>query len=814
LVLGFASGGADAQDNVEEEETKEEAFERVFGEDQPPIPAGDYPLLVDGRNVASIRARPGRPDDPVRVSRQPLLEVLEGILRPDAYAALSADGSQGRWLRLDQLRDQGIDATFDRQRLAIELSVPAAKRQRRTVRLGGAQRSPDEGREPADAAFFLNVGTTAQLVQKSEAEEAGAQTPRFDLDGSVNVEGLVLTGDATVDTQRERTVQRGFVTATRDFEDQVVRTQAGDIIPETAGFQAAPASGGFRVGRAFDIKPFQEFRPIGQRDFRIQRRSEVEVLVNGVVQDVFTLPPGRYRLQDLPLEANTANQVRLRITDEFGDTRVLSFPIFFTNALLAPGVTDFEIAGGLPRTRGPEGRVRYQRDRAFLTGFVRHGILENLTLGANAQSDRNVHQLGLDGTWATRIGTLSGDAAVSFGDASDGWAATGQYTIFEPFGQDVGRSLDLRLTSRSDNFAAVGARDPVNPVAVTASARYSQDLGPVNASLTGTYGARRDDQPDSYSASVNVASNLGPAAVSANLTYTREDGGSEVQAFISFSVPLGDRSGLRASYSSRNARVRSSVFGSTGRGLGRVDYDVTAARARDSDRVEGTVDVTTNRADFRVRQQVENVDTAGAVTRAEAVVSAQTAIVGAGDTIALSRPVSDSFAIVSPAADAPDYDLALNPSRFAGERSVEARSDFFGPPVLANLNAYIPASVDVTAPDAPLGASLGGQSFTLAPTLNSGFDIEVGSARNVAVIGTLVRPDGTPVSRRAGTAALEDGNETIDFFTNEAGRYFLRGLRSGRTYTLNVAGVPGTAELSVPDDTVGQIRVDQTRLER
>jgi outer membrane usher protein FimD/PapC len=122
--------------------------------------------------------------------------------------------------------------------------------------------------------------------------------------------------------------------------------------------------------------------------------------------------------------------------------------------------------------------------------------------------------------------------------------------------------------------------------------------------------------------------------------------------------------------------------------------------------------------------------------------------------------------------------------------------------------------VDVTAPEAPLGASLGGQSFTLAPTLNSGFDIEVGSARNVAVIGTLVRPDGTPVSRRAGTAALEDGDETIDFFTNEAGRYFLRGLRSGRTYTLNVAGVPGTAELSVPDDTVGQIRVDQTRLER
>src|SRR5690606_12570084 len=118
-------------------------------------------------------------------------------------------------------------------------------------------------------------------------------------------------------------------------------------------------------------------------------------------------------------------------------------------------------------------------------------------------------------------------------------------------------------------------------------------------------------------------------------------------------------------------------------------------------------------------------------------------------------------------------------------------------------------SLQVDAPNAPAGTSLGGQVFSVNPGYRSGFNIKVGSARNVSLIGNMVDREGDPLVFITGLARdasiSEDAAEETQIFTNAKGRFFLEGLEAGRTYDITVTtdGQTATEAVAIPEDVVG-----------
>src|SRR5690606_29883959 len=100
--------------------------------------------------------------------------------------------------------------------------------------------------------------------------------------------------------------------------------------------------------------------------------------------------------------------------------------------------------------------------------------------------------------------------------------------------------------------------------------------------------------------------------------------------------------------------------------------------------------------------------------------------------------------------------IAVEPRRgFGSTRTLySAYSDALGPAVVPSLPPYFNRTLEVDAPDAPAGTSLGGQVFAIRPGYRSGYRLQVGSGSNVSAVGTLVGR----------------GNEPLAFVTGEARR--------------------------------------------
>ena len=135
-----------------------------------------------------------------------------------------------------------------------------------------------------------------------------------------------------------------------------------------------------------------------------------------------------------------------------------------------------------------------------------------------------------------------------------------------------------------------------------------------------------------------------------------------------------------------------------------------------------------------------------------------------------------------------------------------------GPAVVPTLTPYFNRSLQVDAPDAPAGISLGGQVFAIKPGYRSGYHLEVGSEANAALLGTLIDQDGEPIVFGIGEAVRVGSNEDapIPLFTNGSGRFFLEGVVAGASYRLTISREDETIEtvVPIPEGTVGILRLE------
>ena len=139
------------------------------------------------------------------------------------------------------------------------------------------------------------------------------------------------------------------------------------------------------------------------------------------------LPPGRFTLGDLPIEAGLGS-TRVIIRDTFGREQSLNLGFYLSTQLLKRGEQDYSYAGGLERTSGGT-KVEY--GRAMGTAIHSIGLADWLTIGVQAEGAEDVVMGGLGfhaKLW--RLGTFGAEGLVSqVPPKVQGYAATGVYSF-------------------------------------------------------------------------------------------------------------------------------------------------------------------------------------------------------------------------------------------------------------------------------------------------------------------------------------------------------------------------------------------------
>lgn len=774
------------------------------------------PLYLDKRPMGMAQMLIMPDPQTSYVQAAPLLAMLENLVPEERLKAMETAATHG-FLNVKDGARGGVELRFDEMLIALVVTIPSKSKKQQSLRV---RRDFDVSNKtitpPSAVSAYLNIFGAQDYVDKGpRSQYEGRQPFRMSADGALNMNGWVLESGGDYIENNTHPWQRGNTRLVHDLPDNMIRTALGDLSYPVEGFQSFQPMLGLTVARNFDLQPYRVSEPTGQMSFFLNSPSRVEIYVNDRKVQTLQLNSGPFDISDFPV-VNGSNNVKLVITDATGRVEVRKVDIVSDTNLLAAGLHKFAYNAGFVSSTVNRGR-QYDFGQPVLSAFHRYGLTDNLALGGNLQAGQKQQMAGFDATVGTKLGVFRADIAGSHLESGNsGFAWQTQYQIVghgkvEDGGAFEGtKNFTLRANYRSKNFAPLGLLLPDNISSYQLNARYSQQWTPtVNLGIGGGYKINRGDQRNDWNYILSLNKQL-PAGIHINVNLEQRAIGGYGMFVNLIWTPQDSRHSISSSYDS---------FGNTARAGWNYAQEnrsesmsASSSVVRAVNRYDSTGDVTYYGKRGQVTASHDIVTPFGNnngslnATQSRSELRFASAIVYGGGHVALSRPVSNSFAIFAPDPSIENYPIGINPQgRRSEKRTYEAMTDNWGPVVLPGLTPYLYRTVRVDASRLPPGFDAGDSTYTFYPTYRSGTFVRLGSDANVLLDGTLQYSDKTPVALQAGSLSLAGQSNAASetFFTNRAGRFRIEKLKPGQ-YVMQLYSFPDIALLvTVPEGAAG-----------
>src|SRR4051812_4067176 len=167
-----------------------------------------------------------------------------------------------------------------------------------------------------------------------------------------------------------------------DF-DTTTTYRVGDTINGGLAWTRPIRIGGFQVQRNFGLRPDLVTLPLPAARGTAAVPSTADVYINNVKTYSQDVGAGPYLLNNIPgLTGSGTAKVVLR--DSAGHTTEANLPFFVSANLLAPGIFDFSLEGGLPRLSYGTSADAYVA-KPVASASMRYGMFDWLSLAGHAE---------------------------------------------------------------------------------------------------------------------------------------------------------------------------------------------------------------------------------------------------------------------------------------------------------------------------------------------------------------------------------------------------------------------------------------------
>ena len=801
--------------NKENGESADEIFERVFK--RPRLKEGErivVALLIEGREQGQITVITASDRNGLQIPSSILLEKLSESVVADVKTKLETlvDQKTGN-LTLAALQSVGLKANFSERSLQLKIDIPPELRST-LVNEANDFRVPKTAAtalRPSKFSAFINLLGYEGYGWSGNSQSLGRQPFNLGLEGAINYQGWVLEGSGSFFENNNNPWSRSDIRIVKDDPKNAIRYIVGDLFSATRGYQNFVPMVGFGVVRNFSLQPYLITLPTGQFSFFLENPSKVEVFVNERLNQTLELPAGPQDIRDFYLNAGL-NNIRIKITDNVGQVREIVFAAPIAYDLLEKGLDQFGFTIGFP-SYNQNSTISYDTGRPMLAGFYRKGITKTLTLGGYLQAAGSQQVIGTEGTLANDWGNVGWDVAI--GNSPGGFdhafrlryqylgLAANQNIYLPTFGMGISY-----LGPYFQSFGSFGignafgiVNSGTNATAWDFGVNYGQTLFSgfgINCNLGYQIGSL--NRPNGYRAGIGFTTNLGNG-LQLNLTLNNRQeqlGNRETQLLFSFTQT--------SQFQSLNAR---SNLGSNNEATSEITW--TSRAVNQYDGINATIGLRNNpnpgyagaRIGLDYRGYVANVgishdyDQSGQSTN----IGFGTALVYADGHFGWTRPVTDSFVIVNRNENFADQFIGINPNGYG----YAATTGFWGPAVVPDMSSYTVNSIQVEAPNMPLGYNLGKTLYNLLPSYKSGTVITVGTDATVFIRGVLQNAKGQPINQQAGqlTSLSDPSWKPVTMFTNKVGKFAALGLKPGRYQLTLFTDPPQSAEFEIPAGQTG-----------
>ncbi|MDH5258857.1 MAG: hypothetical protein OEX07_12650, partial [Gammaproteobacteria bacterium] len=363
-------------------------------------------LTLDSISHGDIRIFTTDKMDPLFLMKSTLINPLENYLMPEVYQQIYLYFRDRKWIDKTELLAMGFEINLDMENLIIDVSVPANYRKIKTQQLGGnvVQSKTIDIHPSARSASITPYWsrTWHDLI---------SVTNYVDLDTAVSYDGWVLESDSSydlIDSKHRRKTTR----LVRDYPEQVTRVSAGDVEYKTVGLMGRMPLGGMSISREFSLSPNLLTTPISHQRIFLENDATLRIYVNDIPRQTFSLKAGYYDLQDFPL-IDGLNFVKIEITDIFGQVTTHEYVGFDNKKVLVPGITDYSLTTGFERVTDEILSTKYDLAEPAFSGYVRHGVHKNITLGLLSEGGHDFLSVGGYAAATHVLGTLEASGLVS-----------------------------------------------------------------------------------------------------------------------------------------------------------------------------------------------------------------------------------------------------------------------------------------------------------------------------------------------------------------------------------------------------------------
>jgi outer membrane usher protein len=771
-----------------------------------PLKDGDF-------NLGDVAVRIGS-DSSISVNRSNLTIVVTRILRKEALEALAKALATEDYVSLSQITSAGLPCAYNAEKLEISINPKVEQRPRSEITgsFHGAGVAAENLEKASTVSGFLNLRGGAAYDRNSGEDSGRIDIPVLALEGAVRLGGVVIEGEADM-TWEGNVVRRG-TRAIYDFPDEAVRFSVGDVGFSGGSSHVTPPMLGISIEKSFSmLQPTRNIRPTGRRSFRVERPSEIEVMLNGRPLRRLRVGPGEYDLDDLPLAAGS-NNVQLLIKDDTGREEKIDFSVLFDRSLLNVGLDEWSFNAGF--RSGIADHVSYDYAAPFASASYRRGLLESLTGETFLQADQEVTSGGVGALLQTPIGLLALTGAASIGASYEvGVSGAADFMLAtDPSAQGSTASWNVSIELQSSTYQVPGRQSSSEDYWMHLSSSYSRELGTaVTGSVSARYGAAGEEGDDSFGIGLSLSKALDDGlTMSASASYASDkaatpDGplfaGVSVLGRLNYRV--GANSNLSVGYDVAAHRTTATVGTAAGNGAGswsteiEINRDAASQDERATNAVEASFSYKGNRFEANSshgRQSVALND----LRHVSHAITMGTGIAFADGEVAVGRPVRGSFAVVNKHLSLDESRLRLSPSN-DGE---VAASDFLGPALISDISPYSPTKIPYDVDNLPPGYDLGSGSFDFLAPYKTGYRLNVGSGFTVTAVGVLRDAAGEPIKLFPGFAfETKQPDRKITLFTNDIGRFGAQGFGPGE-WVIEISNSAGLRyAFSLPPEATG-----------
>jgi outer membrane usher protein len=772
---------------------EDDLHEKVFGK-RKKVEIIDVDFFAEGASLGAVKVKV-LGDKLISIEKNSLVQVLNEKLESGELYKISSltDG----WVLPEQV---GFPLRYSPEVLGIISKIPLEKMTAKERLVKEIAENKNRAITPAP----VSGAVTARAEQYWADDRLGGNYFLGHADSFVNMKGVVLENQSVYQSNLNNRWFRGDTRLVKDFNESMIRTQAGDINYQTIGFQTLRPIGGVSVGRNFFLNPYRTPYPKFNKDFVVKTRSKVTYFVNGNLIKSEFLAPGRYAVRDVPL-VNGINNIVVEIEDDLGRKEVINFQQTTSINLLNNGESKFDLSVGYPFQDINQKR-EYEKDNVLTSGFYQHGLTDYFTAAAYAQNYDRFNLGGIETILATSIGNFSLGGAYGGDNTNSGSVYSLGYNLAivrtEWFSA---HNLNIRHEIRESDFIQTWGSAP-SRIKNLSSVNYSLPLFKMlTLGIGGNYGQKNKyGEVDKYGYDTSLTVRL---FQNVNATFYAARNRDEFRntndlAYMLINITFPEKSQFVTAYADTTNQTR------------RITY--VKDNLNELNSFKGQASVETNKmanvgdadlvfnaklADLGVHATGFNYeDSGGSAGRYSARLNSSFVFAASNEgwSWAVSRPVQTSFALLAPNEHLQDQKFGVkSTSPFS-----EGLSDFMGKTVFVNLLPYQYREIQLDPSNIDIGHSLGQENYVLFPTYRSGHLIFVGAPGKVTVRGKLISPSGIEGLR---TGEIIGEGVSSMFFTNRKGQFLIENLMPG-TYKLKTDD-EREVEFTIPEKTKGLFEI-------